>query len=74
MQKLVVMLATSLYAAKQNDEIVRSAADIVCQDLTRELTGKPTERSLFPRHHLARRVASPKASLPRSRAWCRMKF
>jgi len=39
-QKLVVMLATSLYAAKQNDEIVRSAADIICQDLTRELTGK----------------------------------
>jgi alkylation response protein AidB-like acyl-CoA dehydrogenase len=44
-QKLVVMLATSLYAAKQNDEIVRSAADIICQDLTRELTGKqPSDR------------------------------
>src|SRR3954469_25225767 len=44
-QKLVVMLATSLYAAKQNDEIVRSAADIVCQDLARELTGKqPSDR------------------------------
>src|SRR6187397_3125148 len=28
-QKLVVILATSLYAAKQNDELVRSAADIV---------------------------------------------
>jgi hypothetical protein len=44
-QKLVVILATSLYAAKQNDEIVRSAADIICQDLTRELTGKaPSDR------------------------------
>ena len=44
-QKLVVMLATSLYAAKHNDEIVRSAADIVCQDLARELTGKqPSDR------------------------------
>jgi alkylation response protein AidB-like acyl-CoA dehydrogenase len=44
-QKLVVMLATSLYAAKHNDELVRSAADIVCQDLTRELTGKqPSDR------------------------------
>lgn len=44
-QRLVVMLATSLYAAKQNDEIVRSAADVVCQDLMRELTGsQPTDR------------------------------
>ena len=44
-QKLVVMLATSLYAAKQNDEIVRAAADVVCQDLTRELTGsQPGDR------------------------------
>ena len=39
-QRLVVMLATSLYAARQNDEVVRAAADIVCQDLRRELTGK----------------------------------
>src|SRR5262245_46048787 len=36
-QKLVVMLATALYAAKQNDEVVRSAADAICQDLSREL-------------------------------------
>src|SRR5436190_302593 len=44
-QKLVVMLATSLYAAKQNDEVVRAAADVVCQDLTRELTGSsPADR------------------------------
>ncbi len=46
-QKLVVMLATSLYAAKQNDEIVRSAADIVCQDLRRELTGAPLADRYF---------------------------
>ncbi|HEY3968936.1 MAG TPA: acyl-CoA dehydrogenase family protein [Planctomycetaceae bacterium] len=38
-QDLVVMLATSLYAAKQDDEIVRSAADVLCQDLKRRLTG-----------------------------------
>jgi alkylation response protein AidB-like acyl-CoA dehydrogenase len=44
-QKLVVMLATSLYAAKQNDEVVRAAADCVCQDLACELTGnRPTDR------------------------------
>ncbi|MBC8356450.1 MAG: acyl-CoA/acyl-ACP dehydrogenase [Planctomycetes bacterium] len=44
-QKLVVMLCTSLYAARQEDEVVRDAADLLCQDLTRELTGKrPSDR------------------------------
>lgn len=44
-QKLVVMLCTSLYAARQEDEVVRDAADLLCQDLTRELTGRrPTDR------------------------------
>jgi len=44
-QKLVVMLATSLYAAKQNDEVVRAAADVMCQDLTRELAcQRPSDR------------------------------
>lgn len=38
-QKLVVMLCTSLYAARQDNEVIRSAADILCQDLTRELIG-----------------------------------
>ena len=46
-QKLVVMLATSLYAAKQNDEVVRAAADVICQDLTRELTGSPPTDRYF---------------------------
>jgi alkylation response protein AidB-like acyl-CoA dehydrogenase len=46
-QKLVVMLATSLYAAKQNDEIVRAAADVLCQDLQRELTGSPPADRYF---------------------------
>jgi alkylation response protein AidB-like acyl-CoA dehydrogenase len=40
-QKLVVILATSLYAAKQNDAVVRSAADVICRQLTQELTGRP---------------------------------
>ncbi len=44
-QKLIVILCTSLYAAQQNDELVRTAADIACQDLTRELNGKrPSDR------------------------------
>ena len=42
-QDLVVMLTTSLYAGKQDDEVVRSAADVLCQDLKRRLTGaRPT--------------------------------
>jgi len=44
-QKYVVMLCTALHAAQQEDEIVQDAADIMCQDLTRELTGsRPTDR------------------------------
>jgi alkylation response protein AidB-like acyl-CoA dehydrogenase len=44
-QKLIVMLCTALHAGKQEDEVVRSAADILCQDLARELSGeRPTDR------------------------------
>ncbi|MEQ8787742.1 MAG: acyl-CoA dehydrogenase family protein [Pirellulaceae bacterium] len=44
-QKLVVMLCTSLYAARRDDEVVHHAADILCQDLQRELTGeRPSDK------------------------------
>ena len=44
-QDLIVILCTSLYAARQADEIVRAAADCLCQDLIRKLTGKrPADR------------------------------
>src|SRR5690606_4772410 len=36
-QKAVVMLCTALYAARQEDEIVREAAAVICSDLRREL-------------------------------------
>ncbi len=40
-----MMLCTSLYARRQQDEVVRQAADCICQDLTRKLTGKrPSDR------------------------------
>jgi alkylation response protein AidB-like acyl-CoA dehydrogenase len=43
-QDLVVILTTSLWAAAQPSEIVHQAADILCQDLTRKLTGRrPTD-------------------------------
>jgi len=45
MQDLVTVLCTSLYAARQQDEVVRTAADVVCQDLLRKQTGKrPSDR------------------------------
>jgi hypothetical protein len=41
----VTILCTALYAAKQNDEVIRGAADVFCQDLTRKLTGeRPSDR------------------------------
>jgi alkylation response protein AidB-like acyl-CoA dehydrogenase len=40
LQDAVTILCTALYAARQNDEIVRQAADIMCQDLTRKITGQ----------------------------------
>jgi acyl-CoA dehydrogenase len=40
LQDLVVILTTSLYAGRQSSEVVHQAADVLCQDLTRRLTGK----------------------------------
>ena len=46
-QKLLIMLCTGLYAARQQDTIVREAADVICRDLRRELTGdRPSDRDL----------------------------
>ena len=44
-QDTVVMLVTSLYGAQHADPLVRKAADVLCQDLTRKLTGAaPSDR------------------------------
>jgi len=39
-QDMVVMLTTSMWAARQSSETVKAAADVLCQDLERKLTGK----------------------------------
>ena len=40
-----VILCTSLYAARQTDELVRLAADTMCDELTQKLTGsRPSDR------------------------------
>lgn len=44
-QSLLIMLATSLWASQQSGELVREAADVLCQDLTRAYNGaRPSDR------------------------------
>ncbi|HEX7447159.1 MAG TPA: acyl-CoA dehydrogenase family protein [Pirellulales bacterium] len=44
-QDTIIILCTSLYAARQQDEVVQAAADTICQDLRRGLTGRrPSDR------------------------------
>ncbi len=47
LQDLVVMLVTSLWAGHQSDEVTRGAADILCQDLKRRLTGRRPSDAYF---------------------------
>lgn len=44
-QLAVVVLCTSLYASRQENEVIREAADTVCQELRRRMTGGlPSDR------------------------------
>lgn len=44
-QDAVVLLCTSLYGARSGDEVTRLAAEVVCAELKRKLTGqRPTNR------------------------------
>jgi alkylation response protein AidB-like acyl-CoA dehydrogenase len=44
-QDTVTILVTALYGARQTNEVLQQAAEILCQDLTRKLTGKrPSDR------------------------------
>jgi hypothetical protein len=47
LQDLIVMIATSVWASSQSSPLVRDAADILCQDLTRKITGKRPSDSYF---------------------------
>jgi len=59
LQDLVLMLATSLWAGQQANEVVRTAADILCQDLARRLTGRrPTDAYFRAVTKLGETVAS----------------
>jgi alkylation response protein AidB-like acyl-CoA dehydrogenase len=47
LQDLVIMLTTCQYAAQQDDEIVHIAADVLCQDLKRSITGTAASNAYF---------------------------
>ena len=46
-QNMVVMLTTCLYAAKQDDPVIHSAAEVLCLELTQQLTCKRPSASYF---------------------------
>jgi alkylation response protein AidB-like acyl-CoA dehydrogenase len=46
-QDSVTILCTSLYAARQQDEVVRAAADVACRDLRRRITGRRPSDGYF---------------------------
>ena len=46
-QDLLTILCTSLYAARQEDEVQRAAADVICTELTDRVLGKPQADSYF---------------------------
>jgi hypothetical protein len=59
LQDLVVMLTTSLWAGRNSSEVVQTAADVLCQDLTRRLTGRrPTDAYFRTVTKLGEAVAS----------------
>ncbi|HEX8199418.1 MAG TPA: acyl-CoA dehydrogenase family protein, partial [Isosphaeraceae bacterium] len=59
LQNLVVILATSLWAGRQSSAIVHAAADVLCRDLTRQLTGRrPSDADLRAVTKLGEAVAS----------------
>jgi len=46
-QDLMTILCTSLYAAKQDNEVIQSAADIACRDLKYRVTNRPPTDRFF---------------------------
>lgn len=48
-QSLIIILATSLYAARQNDELTQQAAIVICDDLRRQLAYEPPTDKDFRR-------------------------
>jgi alkylation response protein AidB-like acyl-CoA dehydrogenase len=57
-QDAITILCTSLYAARQKDEIIRAAGDVMCRELRRRLNGShPSDRDLRAVTKLGEQVA-----------------
>lgn len=57
-QLAVVMLCTSLYAARHNNDVISEAADTICQELKRRMVGGlPTDRYFKQVTSLGRAIA-----------------
>ena len=57
-QSMIVMLATSLYAARSRNEVVRQAAVVFCAKLQRDLSGRrPADREFRAVTQLGQAVA-----------------
>jgi hypothetical protein len=52
LQSAIVMLVTSLYASQSDDELTRAAAEAMCGELERKISGR------LPREHDYRQVAT----------------
>ncbi len=46
-QDLVVILVTAQWASKRSDELIQTAADVLCQDLRRKFTGQRPSTAYF---------------------------
>ncbi|MBA3481429.1 MAG: hypothetical protein H0T51_06400 [Pirellulales bacterium] len=46
-QDLITILATSLYGVRHESEIVRDAADVLCQELTQKYTGRRPSNKFY---------------------------
>lgn len=57
-QSLVVILCTALYAARRDDPVVQTAADVACRDLRRQITGgQPSDRDFRVATGLGKAIA-----------------
>jgi hypothetical protein len=46
-QYFITILCTALYGARQSDSILRESADVLCQELAQQLTGKRPSNAYF---------------------------
>lgn len=46
-QSYIIILSTALYGARQSDSILRDSADLLCQELTQQLTGRRPSNAYF---------------------------